>query len=78
MRPEQEPFDVSRPQRATFIVRLWRERPGPAAAGWRGNVEFVQGGERRGVPDAASALALVEIWLETLGDDGGGGARTEE
>jgi hypothetical protein len=65
--PEPDPFGDSRPQRATFIVRLWRDRP-DAPAGWRGSVEYVQGGERRAAADAAGTLALVELWLETLED----------
>jgi hypothetical protein len=62
-----EPAEADRPQRATFIVRLWRERP-DAASGWRGSVEYVQGGERRAAADAAATLALVELWLEALED----------
>jgi hypothetical protein len=64
--PELGPGEGERPQRATFIVRLWRERADPADTGWRGSVEFVQGGERRSARDMAGALALVEMWLERL------------
>lgn len=64
------------PRRATFILRLWRERHSPAEAdpaetdparsGWRGTVEYVQGGERRAAADLAGVLYLVETWLNAL------------
>jgi antirestriction protein ArdC len=55
-----------RVERATFILRLQREPHGQEQAAWRGTVEHVQSGERRAVPDAAAAAALVISWLHRL------------
>ncbi len=52
------------PQRATFIVRLVRERR--RGSTWRGEVEYVQRGERRPASDPGAALAKVAEWLEAL------------
>lgn len=51
--------------RATFIVRLTREE----GAGWRGEVEYVQGGTSRAAADVAGAMALVWRWLERVGHE---------
>ena len=51
-----------REPRATFIVRLWREVAG--AAGWRGQVEFLQEGERLGVASVEGVSVLLAEWLE--------------
>ncbi len=56
------------PQRATFIVRLTRERR--AGAAWRGEVEFIQLGERRPAGDAGTALTHVSDWLAAAGPAG--------
>lgn len=65
MDPEGHGSDETGPHRATFIVRLTRERR--AGATWRGEVEFLQVGERRAVGDPGSALALVTAWLHARG-----------
>jgi hypothetical protein len=58
MDPTPEPG----PERATFIFRLTRERrPGST---WRGEVEFVQRGERRSAADAGTAFGHLADWLE--------------
>jgi hypothetical protein len=45
--------------RATFIVRLTRAGP----ASWRGDVEYVQQGERRPAASWAGAAAQLALWL---------------
>jgi hypothetical protein len=55
-------------QRATFIVRVWRERLDDAHAEWRGTIEHVQSGERRAVVDADGAARLVASWLSALAE----------
>lgn len=51
------------PQRATFILRLWRERD--EGATWRAEVECVQSGERIiWAASAAKALERLRQWLE--------------
>lgn len=63
---EQENVVRSRtPERATFILRLTRERRNGAA--WRGEVEFIQLGERRPASDAGAALNHVTEWLDAAG-----------
>jgi hypothetical protein len=63
---DQEYLDSSRaPERATFILRLTRERRNGAA--WRGEVEFIQLGERRPAGDAGTALSHVTEWLDAAG-----------
>jgi len=60
-----------RVQRATFILRMWREPVNAGRAEWRGTVEHVQSGERRAVPDATGAAALVAGWLHELEESAG-------
>ena len=57
-----EPSADPGPERATFIFRLTRERR--QGASWRGEVEYVQRGERRRALVAATALGLLAGWLE--------------
>jgi hypothetical protein len=61
---ESDQPDETGPQRATFIVRLVRERR--RGSTWRGEVEHVQQGERRPASDPAAALAHVTEWLARL------------
>lgn len=52
------------PERATFVLRFWRERqPG---APWWGELEFVQRGERRSFGDVRAALEQLRRWLSAL------------
>jgi hypothetical protein len=64
MSPDVDELDQSGPQRATFIVRLVRERR--RGSTWRGEVEHVQHGERRPASNPAAALAHVTEWLASL------------
>jgi hypothetical protein len=64
--PEPSRAAAPQPLRATFILRLVREPTIAERAEWRGTLEHVQSGERRAVPDAASAAALVTGWLHAL------------
>jgi hypothetical protein len=61
--------DEPSPQRATFILRLWRERLDDARVEWRGTVEHVQSGERRAVADADGAARLLASWLSALEEE---------
>lgn len=65
------------PERATFIVRLARARHGRSE--WRGQVEYVQRGERRGVADLKSIFDQLQKWLNTAhGPDPGASPETRE
>ena len=57
-----EPTEDPGPERATFIFRLTRERR--EGANWRGEVQYVQRGERRPARDAATAFGHLAGWLE--------------
>lgn len=52
------------PERATFIVRLTRARH--LRSKWRGQVEYVQRGERQAVADLRSALDQLRSWLAAV------------
>lgn len=53
--------DLEAARRATFIVRLTRQSSG--LAGWRGEVEYVQRGQRADAAGVREALAQVARWL---------------
>ena len=67
---EPDPQPVERPYRATFIVRMWREKDRLDGDGWRGVVEHAQSGERRAVAGAGGLVELLTAWLSEEPDVG--------
>ena len=61
---DPSPADTDGPERATFILRFVRERR--AGSDWRGEVEYVQLGERLPAADPAHALGQLQIWLNAV------------
>jgi hypothetical protein len=60
--PDARLEDGEAARRATFIVRLTRQSAG--VAGWRGEVEYVQRGQRAAAAGVRQALAQVARWLD--------------
>jgi hypothetical protein len=52
-------------QRATFILRLWREEDAPAGV-WLSQVEYLQAATTRHFADLTAAFHDIRAWLDQL------------
>jgi hypothetical protein len=57
-------------RRHLFTLRLWREELGAGQAEWRGQVQYVLGGERHSFRDWSALVSYLEAKLQEL-DEGG-------
>jgi len=62
-----------RPKKATFILRLWAEGDPAQEANWRGQLEYVQSGDKRHFQNLPQLLELLRGQMLGKEKEGGGG-----